>query len=230
MPLVVAVLALACGAMAAGPEAPAAEPLPDLRALRAGLRKSLLTAALPEMKAHREALAALEQKLAAAQDFAGAIKARDEGIKLGKQVAELEQEAAILATRTSVDNAARLAARIELNLADARLAGAQWDAKDGAITGWEQQDASATWQLSGLPPGGYEVLLRCTGPGGDVVVKEDFYSLSGACPTTADKSSEQNLGTLRIRSGSGSFTLTAGQPDKRAAWRVYGVVLVPSDL
>jgi hypothetical protein len=179
------------------------------------------------MKAHREELLALEKKLAAAQDFAGAVKARDERAKLDKEIGAFEQEAAILNSRPAVANAARLAARIELKLTDAKLTGSQLDEKDGAIFGWNQPNASATWQLPGLPPGGYEVLLRCTGPAGEVIVKEAFYSLTTSCKATKEKSLEQNLGVLRIRAGTGTLSLGVAQPEKCSEWRVYSVVLVP---
>jgi hypothetical protein len=204
-----------------------AEPPADLRLLKAGFRRSLLAAALPEMKAHREELLALEKKLAAAQDFAGAVKARDERAKLERQIGAFEQEAAILDARPAVENAARLAARIELKLSDAKLTGSRLDGKDGAIVGWDQPNASATWQLPGLPPGGYEVLLRCTGHAGEVIIKEAFYSLTTSCKATTETSLEQNLGVLRIRAGTGSLTLGVAQPEKCSEWRVYSVVLVP---
>lgn len=204
-----------------------AEPPADLRHLKAGLRRGLLTAAIPEMKAHREELLALENKLATAQDFAGAVKARDERTRLEKQIGALEQEAAILDARPAVENAARPAARIELKLSEAKLTGSQLDAKDGAVTGWDQPNASATWQLPDLPPGGYEVLVRCTGRAGEVIIKEAFYSLTTSCKATTEKSLEQNLGILRIRGGTGTLTLGVAQPEKCSEWRVYSLVLVP---
>jgi hypothetical protein len=182
------------------------------------------------MKAHNEELLALEKKLAALQDFAGAVKARDERVKVEKQIGALEQEAAILDARPSVEHAARLAARVELKASDAKLTGAQWDPADGAITGWGQQGACATWQLPDLPPGGYEVLLRCTGEAGDVVIREEFYSLASPCKPGEDKTAEQILGILRIRAGSGSLTLSVSQPEKSAGWRVYSLMLVPPSL
>lgn len=206
------------------------EPLPELRAMKAGLRRSLLKEILPEMKAHCDRLRELEKKQAAAQDFAGAVKARDERTKVEKQISSLEQEAAILASRPAIENAARLAARIELKLSDASLEGTQLDKSDGAITGWGAANSQATWKLPGIPPGGYEVFVRCTGQTGDVSVKESFYSLTGPCKSADDKAIEHNLGTLRVRDGAGNLTLGAAQPEKSTAWRVYSVVLVPSGI
>jgi hypothetical protein len=219
---------LASWLVAADPPPAAPDAPPDLRTLKAGLRKDLLTAVLPGMKAHRQALLAFEQKRATAQDFSGAIKARDERLKLEKQIGVLEQEAAILASRPAIQNAARLLARIELKLVDAKLTELQRDPTDGALTGWGNENASATWQLPALPPGGYEVLVRCTGPSGEIVVRETFYNLKKECKPTGDKSLEQNLGTLRISEGAGSVTLSAAAPEKSSDWRVYSIVLVPS--
>jgi hypothetical protein len=206
------------------------EPLPDLRSMKAGLRRSLLKEILPEMKAHCDRLRALEQKQAAVQDFAGAVKARDERTKVEKQISALEQEAVILASRPAIENAARLVARIELKLSDATLEGAQLDKEDGAITGWGAANSQATWKLPGIPAGGYEVLVRCTGQTGDVTVKESFYSLISPCKSANDKAIEHNLGTLRVRDGAGSLILGAAQPEKSTTWRVYSVVLVPSGI
>jgi hypothetical protein len=225
LPVTFAVLAQVISACYADPAVAAVEPPPDLHALKAGLRRGLLTVVIPEMKAHRAELLTLEHRLAESQDYAGAIKARDEGNKLAKHISVLEQEEAILASRPAVDNAARVAARIELNLGNARLEGAQYDSAEGALTGWGGEHPSATWQLPDLPPGGYEVLIRCSGPGGAVVVKEAFYSLASSCKSPSDKNEEQNLGTLRIRSGAGSLVLEAGP-----GWKVYSVALAPSAL
>lgn len=205
----------------------AQEALPDLRAMKAGLRKSLLTALMPELKSHRDDLSALEQKQAAAQDFAGAVQSRDARLKLEQQIAALDQELAILAARPALNNAARLAARIEFKLSDAKLNGTQIDATDGAITGWGNADASATWPMPRLPAGGYEVLLRCSGPVGSAILKEGFYSLTAPCKESKDKPVEQNVGTLRIRNEAVSLILNATPPEKCSGWRVYSVVLVP---
>lgn len=207
---------------------PAPEAVPDLRALKAGLRRTLITATLPEMKQYREELAALEQKQATAQEFANAIKTRDTRLKVEQQISTLVQEANMLATRPSVDNAARLAARIELKLSDAKLTGAQLDSMDGALSGWGTAGASATWQLPGLPAGGYEVVLRYSGGDGEVVLQETFYSLKSPCKGDAAKPVEQNLGTLRIKEGTGTLTLTALPPEKSASLKVYSLVLIPS--
>ena len=230
--LAILLLSSGLGAWSAPPAAPpsASDPFPDLRALRSGLRRSLITASLPELRQYRDELAALEQKEAAAQDYAKAITTRDARVKVEQQISSLEQEANMLAARASVDNAARLAARIELKVSDARLTSTQIDSADGSVSGWGTIGASASWELPSLPPGGYEVLVRYSGSAGEILVKESFYSLTCTCKEDSAKPLEQNLGTLRIKEGKGSLTLTASPPEKCSSWKVYSVVLVPSTI
>jgi hypothetical protein len=142
----------------------------------------------------------------------------------------LEQESAILASRIAVEKASIAPQRFELKPSEAKLVKIQLDPADGALTGWGQPGASATWQLPGLAPGGYEVLLRCTGAADEIVVTEGVYSLTQTCQTTADKSREQNLGTLRIHLGAGSVSVSPVRPEKCAGWRVYSIILVPSTI
>src|SRR5687768_17270249 len=78
--------------------APAPGPL-ELREMKADLRAGILAAAIPEVKAHREDLLALEKKLAVAEDFAGALRTRTERTKVESKIVSLEHEAAILASR-----------------------------------------------------------------------------------------------------------------------------------
>jgi hypothetical protein len=165
--------------------------------------------------------------MVAAGDFESALRARNERTKLEGKITGLEREASILASRSLRASNSRLAPRIEFKLSDAKLTSAKFDSKKDVITGWDQVNATATWQLPFLPAGGYEVLLKCTGGPGEVVVKEGFYSLTGACKRTDDKSVEQNLGTLRIRAGGGTLTLAVAHPENCADWRVFSLVLVP---
>lgn len=201
---------------------------PDLRTLRAQLRRDLLTAALPEQKAQREALLALEKKYAAAQDFAGAIKARDERVRIEQEIAAMEKELTVLGQRTTAPVVARAPERIELNLAEATLQGVRLDAEDKSLTGWNVSGASATWRLPNLPPGGYEVSLNHQGGDASASLKESFYTLTSDLKPVSGKSVTQSLGTLRVRDGAGSLTLTLGPAEKCAALRIYSLVLVPA--
>lgn len=201
---------------------------PDLRTLKSGLRRDLLAAALPEQKSHREDLLALEKKYAAAQDFAGAIRARDERIKVEQEIASMEKELAGLNSRPGGPTRTRAPERIELKLSEAALSGLKMDPKDSCLIGWNVAGASATWKLPGLPPGGYEVSLNHAGSPVTAMVRESFYSLSSELKPAVDKPVEQRLGTLRVRDGSGSITLSMIPPEKCATLRVYSLVLVPA--
>ena len=74
------------------------ENAPDLRVLKAQLRRELLTAALSEQKVYREALLALEKKHADAQDFASALRTREERSRLEQEIASMEKELSTLAS------------------------------------------------------------------------------------------------------------------------------------
>ena len=205
-----------------------ASPERDLRSMRLQLRQDLVGAILPEKRTQRDEMSALEKKLASAQDFAGAIRARDERLKLEKEIATLEKELPALKAQALSLLAKALPDRIEFKLSDAVLNGLTLDAKGAVLSGFSSPGASATWKLPDLPPGGYEVLLRYTADDGEVVLQESFYSLSAICRPPLKQAEEKSLGTLRIRDGSGILTLKAKAPEKSASLRVYGLVLMPA--
>ncbi|MEZ0273534.1 MAG: hypothetical protein ACAH88_01405 [Roseimicrobium sp.] len=201
---------------------------PDLRVLKAQLRRELLTAALPEHKTHREELLTLEKKYAASQDYAGAIKARDERLRIEQEISLMEKELTALAQRPGLGVASRAPERIELNVAEATYAGVHVDPADKCVTGWGSVGASVTWKLPNLPPGGYEVTLSHQGGEATATLRESFYSLSTGLKPASGKAVAQSLGTLRVRDGTGTLTLTMSPPEKCTALRVYSLVLVPA--
>ncbi|CAN5730885.1 hypothetical protein BH11VER1_BH11VER1_27620 [soil metagenome] len=203
-------------------------PQTDLSLIKTQLRKDLLQALLPEKRQHRDALLSLEQKNAAALDFAGAIKARDERITLEKEIASIEKEIPMLSSRAIALLGRGAPDRLEMHFADAVLRGVQLDPKDGFISGWDKDQASASWKLPDLPPGGYEVLLRYTAENGSVQIKESYYSLKGKLKETKKTPLEEKIGTLRIKDGKGNLTLSSDTPQQNSTLRVYSVVLVPA--
>lgn len=213
---------------AAGVCAEAPQPPPDLRSLRSQLRHDLLTSVLPVMTAQREDLLALERKHAEAQDYAGAARARDERVKLDGEIRAMEKELASVKARAAGAAAAKAPERIEFKLGEASLAGLQFDPAGQALTGFGGAQATATWSLPDLPPGGYEVLMTMSGGEGTITLGESFYTLSATINGRTDKPVEKNLGTLRIRDGRAKLTLSAAPPEKCASLRVYALVLVPS--
>lgn len=171
----------------------------------------------------------LEKKYAAAQDYAGAIKARDERLRIEQEISLMEKELTALAQRGSSVGATRAPEKLELKLAEATLTGVQFDQGNKCLSGWGAPGASATWDLPNLPPGGYEVSLNHEGGEVTAQIKESFYTLSS--DLKASKSGKpvlQTLGTLRVRDGAGKLSLTFGAPEKCAGLRVYSIVLVPA--
>lgn len=203
-------------------------PQTDLSLIKTQLRKDLLQALLPEKKQHRDALLALEQKNAAALDFAGAIKARDERFALEKEIASIEKEIPLLSSRAIALLGRGAPDRLEMHFSDAVLRGVQLDPKDGFISGWDKDQASASWKLPDLPPGGYEVLLRYTAEKGSILIKESYYSLKGKLKEAKDAPLEEKIGTLRVKDGKGILTLSSDTPQQNGTLRVYSVVLVPA--
>ncbi len=224
-----AVLAcLFCNCPVKAEEGPPADTT-NLRALRAEFRKILLDAIMPEKRAHLDRLRDLEKKLATAHDFAGAIRARDERLALEQEITALEQELPTLTAR-AIGEGKVLPERIPLKLEDATLSGVKLD-KDGSLTGWSDTAYRATWNLPGLPAGGYEVILKYScgkDEGGEVLVKESFYTLHGTVTPANDKLVEKNLGTLRIRDGHGTLTLAANAPPKGGLMRLWSLELAPA--
>lgn len=183
---------------------------------------------MPEKQAHLKRLQELEKKLATAHDFANAIRTRDERLALEQEITALEQELPMLTARAAGEGKV-LPERILLKLDEATLKGVILD-KDGALTGWGDTSGSVSWLLPGLPAGGYEVILKYScgkDEGGEVLVKESFYTLRGTVTPTNDKPIEKNIGTLRIRDGRGILTLSANAPPKGGLMRLWSMELAP---
>jgi len=225
---IVAVTALLL--LSGSPRAQSKDAATDLRTLRAAFRQALLTAILPEKRAHAAGLRQLEKRLASTRDYAAAMKVRDERLALEQEITAFEQELPGLAIRAT-GQTALLPERIVFHPKDATLSGANLE-KDGAITGWSSpQGCSATWKLPGIPAGGYEVILKYScaeGEGAAIEVRESFYVLHGKVTAPAEKQTEKNLGTLRIRDGAGALTLAADGASPRAQLRVFALELAPA--
>lgn len=217
-------IVLTCLAAVPAPSTAAQDAKPaDVRLLRAQLQQEVLIAILPEKKTYRDQLLALEKRFAAEQDFESAIRSRNERLEVEKELVRFEKEIARL--RSAV--VAPSPGQIELKSSTAIVTGVQHDGKQGYLAGWDSPEATATWPLSDVVPGGYEVLIQCTGDGGPVTVKESFYSLQADIKPVGGKPVAQNLGTLRIKDGKGSLTLATNSPEKCKGLRVYAIVLVP---
>lgn len=192
-------------------------------------QKSLIESSLSPLKKHLLELSALEKKLAEAHDYSGAINVRDQRRKVENDLERMNKELLLLQTREQSLKAALLPDRIPLPLEKAVLSGVQFSG--GALTGWNRAGANAEWTLPGLPPGGYEVVLRyrCGAlDGGVVQVKEAKYALKNQVDTTLAGPQEKNLGTLKVTDGSGKLSLAAVTLVKDKLMDLLDIYLVPA--
>lgn len=196
---------------------------------RINYERSLIVASLAPVKDQITKLEALEKQFAEAHDYDAAITARDERKRLQNELTRLDKELLLLQTRDLALKTSMLPDRIKLPLDAAQLKDLRRDG--GAITGWSKVGASATWKLSGLLPGGYEVMLRyrCgAAEGGTLLVKEARFTLSTSIETTLRGPEERNAGTLKISNGNGSLTLVAQSLVTNNLMQLLGVELVPA--
>jgi len=204
----------------------------DLATLRARLELKLAQNSLPVLREYMSDLSSLEKQAAAARDYETAGAVRKERLRVTVEAASQEKLALLLETRQPGPEARAAAERIVLKTSDAQLEGVKLDAATGVLTGWSSPGASATWKLPDLPSGGYEVVLRYSSgalEGGSVIVQEAFYTLTSNIGTTLKGFEEQNIGTLKIRDGSGFFKISAKTVLKANLMQLQGVELLPAN-
>ncbi|MFM2166694.1 MAG: hypothetical protein RIS79_1065 [Verrucomicrobiota bacterium] len=201
----------------------------EVAALRLNFERSWIVATLGPVKRQMSELVTLEKKLAASRDYDGAIRAREERLKLQHEIERLDKELLLLQSREVSMKAAELGDKITLSIDNAVLK--EVKREGGALTGWSRPGASAEWKLPSLPPGGYEVVLRYRcGPleGGSITAKESRFTLTGPVETTLKGPEDRNLGTLKLSEGATTLTLTATTVFKDNLMQLLGVTLVPA--
>lgn len=201
----------------------------DIALLRLGYERDLIAASLAPVKEQITTLGTLEKQFAAERDYDAAITARDERKRLQNELARLDKELLLLQTREQTLKTSLLPDRIKFPLDAATLSGLRHEG--GAITGWSKVGASATWKLPGLPPGGYEVMLRyrCgAAEGGKLLIKEARFTLTTTIGTTLKGPEERSAGTLKISDGSGTLTLSAQALVTDNLMQLLAVELVPA--
>ena len=204
----------------------------DLTSLRAKMELSLAQSTLPALNDYATELGNLEKLAVGKRDYETAAAVRAERLRVTAEAESQEKLALLLQTRQQANDGKSNAAKIVLKIADATLEGVTLDAATGTLTGWSAPGASASWKLPDLPPGGYEVVLRySSGPleGGSVMVQEAFYTLTSNIGTTLKGFEEQNIGTLKIRDGSGPFKIVAKTVLKSNLMQLQGVELLPAN-
>lgn len=204
----------------------------ELATLRARLELTLAKNTLPALREYASELGSLEKQAVAARDYDTAAVVRSERLRVTAEAASQEKLALLLETRQQGLDSNSSSEKIVLKIGDAQLDGVKLDAATGSLTGWSHPGASATWKLPDLPSGGYEVVLRySSGPleGGSVIVQEAFYTLTSNIVTTLKGFEEQNIGTLKIRDGSGIFKISAKTVLKDNLMQLQGVELLPAN-
>ncbi|MBL9129595.1 MAG: hypothetical protein JNG86_00235 [Verrucomicrobiaceae bacterium] len=207
-------------------QAPAGQ---EIAPLRLQFERDWIAASLSPLKKHITTMAALEKQLAAARDYEGAIRARNERQMSELELARLDKELLLLQSREQTLKAASLAARIPLPIDTAVLSGVTL--VNGALSGWSKPGASATWKLPALPPGGYEIVLRYRcGPleGGSIMARESRFTLTAPIETTLRGPEDRNIGTLKLSEGATSLTLSAVTVVKDNLMQLIAVELLPA--
>ena len=203
----------------------------DLTNLRAKFELNLAQGTLPALREYVGELTTLEKQAASARDYDTATAVRAERQRVNADIVSQEKLALLLQSRQATTGASD-AAKIVLKIEDAKLEGVTYDKATDSLTGWSSAGASATWKLPDLSPGGYEVILKCSSgtlEGGTVIVQEAFYTLKSPIATTLKGFEEQNLGTLKIRDGSGFLKITAQTVLKSNLMQLQSVELLPAN-
>jgi len=208
------------------------EPPVPLESTRIDMRIDLLHASLDPLKAYILNLDELAKTLASSRDYEGAMAARAERRLMQSELDRIAKEITLLNQRQQFAKTEVTDLRFVLPLNEARLEGPVFDPKTKRITGWQRGGAQAEWTLPDLPPGGYEILLtfECDAlEGGNLIVSEEFYTLSATLDTTLRGPETQNLGTLKITNGSGPFRLTARTVVRDNLMNLSAVELLPAN-
>jgi hypothetical protein len=214
-------------------QAPSTSPnAPDLRSLRVEYRKNLLSSLLEENYKYRDDLRVVERKLAASADYTGALRARNERRQIEQEVTAMEQEIPALNAQLLSLRHASLPDRIVFLPKDAKLTGVSVELPTNGISGWRPSRSLAVWELSDLPPGGYEVYISSSSSAkgsANFVLRENRYTLDCQVKDITEKPTEKLYGTLRVSDGKSSLILTAERVDENQFVRIHSVTLVPAN-
>lgn len=202
----------------------------ELALQRLLFERAWIVATVGPVKKQITTLDALEKQLATARDYDGAARVRLQRLEMQNELDRLDKNLVLLQSREQALKASLLPARIQLPLEAAQLTGGT-RLDSGALTGWAR-GATATWKLpAGLPPGGYEVILRYRcGPleGGSLTLSEKRFTLSTAIETTLRGAENREAGTLKLSEGATTLTLTAASVFKDNLMQLLAIDLLPT--
>jgi hypothetical protein len=193
--------------------------------------RQLVEASLTPLKSYISSLYLLEKQRSESRDYAAAIAARDERQRMESELDRLAKELLLMESRERSLKAEQLPDVIVLAMDNAELQGVSRDPGTGALTQWQKPGATATWNLPGLPPGGYEVVLvyECGAlEGGSLLIKERTFSLTTDITTTLRGPTEFNIGTLKITDGGGQLVLTARTVVRDNLMKLRELKLIPA--
>lgn len=173
-------------------------------------------------------LAKLEKELAEAGDYAGAGKARRERRRI------TGEDGGSGRGKPTPPPAVTDGQPIVLDMTAAKLSGGVvLDAAAGILRSWDSTGAVAWLLPPGLKAGGYEVELAWScapDAGGEVVIKEDRYSLRRTVKPSAswDDYKTEVVGTLRLLANSKLLELTAAAVKGGGLLQLKSIRLLPA--
>jgi hypothetical protein len=209
--------------------------IPSPRELRFLFGRDIAAASLEQESIYIQQIYRLEREAATKGDYATAIVYRDERRAAEARLANLRTLAeATKAPEPETSPVAETAPPtiISLRTSAARLEGGASLSDTGLLENWIT-GAKATWDLPGLAPGGYEVVLEYSSQDEtdtSLQCKEQFYTLGGRLEKTdPDSFTRVTLGTIRISNGAGQFTLTDEAAPESTTLRLRSIELIPAD-
>ncbi len=209
---------------AAGDPDPAATAA--LAAKRAKFEAAVASALEPVNKKYAAALRRLEKEFALAKNYEAAIAVRDERLAVEKALAGGGK----LVTTGNGGGTSPNKTPVPVAGGERVFAGSAATAADGAVvdggyvnlTGPGQ---SAEWALSGLSPGGYQVVVTYDSKlPAAFQVKEHFFRLN--CDAAASSGKAVEFGTLKVTSRAKSILLTATKASAASPLRIKEVKLI----
>ena len=232
--ILVLTFAAATGLLADDGEADAPQRLQDLARVRAQFETAVSNTLLPELENYARQLLRLEQQFAQRSDWNAAMRTRNERVLVENRIEAAKARLAPPIFVEPVGEADETPSRVILQPRGARLEDGVTLSPDRLTFDRWPPGGSASWTLSDLPPGGYEVVVEyaTSEPVDRVLVAENFFTLAGTLPSTgsADDFQRVKLGTLKIRTpGEGlRLELTPAGNGETGGPVIKGIILIPA--
>lgn len=197
---------------------------------RLKIDRHMIESSLEPIKKHLLDLTVLEKQRSSQRDYEGALAALKERKRIEAQLEQLDRLMLLIITRQEAIQTAEIPDKIFLPLESAQLNGVRRES--GELSGWNLPGSTASWKLPNIPSGGYEVFIRyrCSPlEGGVLEVKESKFSITSQIETTLKGPQQKKLGTLKITTGNGPFTLTGKTLLKGNLMNLLELWLIPAN-